>query len=296
MLTLRQTLIVSGPGTGGALTTSFLRAQHLVRPLSLASVARGLEQQRLVVFVTLASTRIFSRRTITSMAELDQAARTVDALLRPAEIEDLAEMFKQRDISLRLVDHAQQLFALLALVPSLVNAPATVVDPGNLIHIRDKFSGGEAVGGIAAGAGGVLIGVALAVTAPVWVLPVGAALFGFGVGFGITAGIMDIVHDSTPPPRSDSQDHSSTPNDLGPDGVPTDESIETPNAVAIGVPPADLDVSSLVNDLGDLSIDFSIDMVLSDLPTGFDSTTGGISGGVGLPGEGGDDSGLNPYG
>lgn len=292
MLTLRQLLIVSGPAAGGALTTDILRARHPVRPLSVASVAHGVEQQRLALFVTLASTRIFTRHPIASMDELAQAARTVDGIVQPAEILALSAAFKQQGISLRLINHLTQTFVLVALVPSLVDAPVTVVNSGNLIQIRDKFSGAEAVGGITAGVGGLIIGIAVTVSAPVWVLPVGAFLLGFGVGVGITAGIMDIAHDSTPPPRSDSQQNIITPNDLGPDGPPG-ESIEVPNAVVIGTPNG-VNVDGILRELGDFSVDFSVDMILADLPTGFDPITDGIPSG-GVPGDGGD-GGLTPIG
>lgn len=183
------------------------------------------------------------------------------------------------------------------MAPSLVNAPTTVVDDGSILHVQDKFSGGEAIGTAATGAGAVLIGLALASTAPVWVLPVGAALLGFGTGFTITAGIMDILHDSAPAPRSDSQDSIPTPNDLGPDG-PGGETIEIPNAVAIGSPPDGSNTDGILRELGEFAISFSVDIVLSDLPVGFDPSTG--SGLPGIPlGDGSDDgdgSGLNPFG
>jgi hypothetical protein len=297
MLTLRQLLIVSGQNSGEILDTAKLRAQYPARPLSLTSLARGVEKQRIIVFVTLVSTRVFRTHNIESMADLATAGRTVDALISASEVMALSEMFRQQGISLRLVSRDRQSFALVGLVPSLVNAPTTLVDQGNLLHVRDKFSGGEAVGGIAAGVGGVLIGIALATSAPVWVLPVGAALLGFGAGFGITAGIMDILHDSAPAPRSDSQDDSATPNDLGPDGP--GETIEVPNAVAIGSPPEGLDTPGVLDELGDFAIDFSVDMVLSDLPVGFDPGSGaGFPGGP-LGGEGngeGEGGGFNPLG
>lgn len=294
MLTLRQLLIVSGQDLE-VLDTAKLRAQYPARPLSLASVTRGVEKQRIVVFVKLVSTRVFRTHNITSLADLALASRTVDALINASEVMALSEMFRQQGISLRLVSRDQQSFALVGLVPSLVNAPTTLVDSSNLIHVRDKFSGGEAVGGIAAGAGGVLIGIALATTAPVWVLPVGAVLLGFGAGFGITTGIMDILHDSTPPPRSDSQDNSVTPNDLGPEGP--GEPIEVPNAVAIGSPPEGLDTTGVLQELGDFSLEFSVDMVLSELPVGFDPGSGaGFPGGpLGDEGEG-EGGGFNPFG
>ena len=102
------------------------------------------------------------------------------------------------------------------------------------------------------------------------------------------------MHDNRSEPRSDSTESAPTPNDLGEPGEP----IEIPNAVAVDIPPDDFNIDGVLQELGDFAIDFSVDMVLSDLPMGFDTSTGTGVPGVRVPGEedNGDGGGSNPFG
>jgi hypothetical protein len=285
MLTIGQLLVIAGPNPGQELSTNVLRSKFPARPLSLKSVIAGYEKQRLVLFVGLVSIKIFRSQNIQSMADLARASQSVDGKPDASQVLALSSTLRKQGLSLRLLDKDLQRAAIIGLAPALVNAPATAINEGNLLHVRDKFSGAEAIGGAVIGVGAVLIGAALAVTAPVWVLPVGAGLLGFGAGVTITSGILDILHDSTPAPRSDSLDSTPTPNDLGTDG-PSNETIEIPNAVAVGSPPEGFNTDSVLQQLSDFSVDFSVDLVLSDLPVGFDPVTG-----AGLPGFPGGDGG-----
>lgn len=285
MLTIGQLLIISGPNPGQELSTNVLRSKFPARPLSLKSVIAGYEKQRLVLFVRLVSIKIFRSQDIQSMADLARASQSVDGKPDASQVLALSSTLRKQGLSLRLLDKDLQRAAIIGLAPALVNVPATAINEGNLLHVRDKFSGGEAIGGAVIGVGAVLIGVALSVTAPVWVLPVGAALLGFGAGFTITTGIMDILHDNPPVPRSDSLESTPMLNDVGPDG-PDGETIEIPNAVAVGSPPEGFNTDGVLKQLGDFAINFSIDIALSDLPVGFDPDTG-----AGLPGFPGGDGG-----
>ena len=129
-------------------------------------------------------------------------------------------------------------------------------------------SGMEAIGGTVLAVGAVGVGIAVGVaTAPAWVLIGSAALVGFGAGFTITSGIMDILDDPERTPRSESPDSTLTPIPFGPDeplGLG-----EIPNAVSIGSPPEDVNTDGALKELGDPSVPFSVDMGISELPFGF---------------------------
>jgi hypothetical protein len=297
MLTIRQLLIVSGQNPGGTLNTNALLAELRPRPLSLKSVISAFEEQRFVIFVSLVSAKILGSHSLLSMDDFAQAAISAEGQMNSHEVLALSSNLREKGLSLRLLDKNLRRAAIVGLASSLVNAPTIPLNNANLLKIQDKFSGGEAIGGAIAAGGAIVVGIGLTATAPVWVLPVGLVIATFGLTFTITTGVMDILHDSQPPPRSNSDEINSTPNDLGPDGM-DGETIEIPNAVAIGSPPDDLNIDSVLQDLGDFSVDFTVDLVLSDLPVGFDTNTGG-----GLPGipvenenDDGGDGGIFPFG
>jgi hypothetical protein len=297
MLTVRQLLVVSGQN-GAALNTNALLAEFPARPLSLKSVITAYEKQRLIVFVSLISTRVLLLPHLRTMDDLLEAAKGVNGQVDSSEVLALSSRLHEQGLSLRLLDKGLRRAAIIGTVPALVNVPTIPINDGNLLHVLDVSSGVTQVGGGLGIIGGTLLAIGLA-TGPIgWVAVTGAVVAGAGGGFLIGTGIFEIWQgDPKPVPRSDSNDNNSTPNDLGSDGS-GGETIEIPNAVAFGSPPDDLNVDGVLQQLGDFAVDFSVDMVLSDLPVGFDAGTG--AGLPGIPdGNGGDDGdggGLNPFG
>ena len=298
MLTVRQLLVVSGQNSGDTLNTNALRAEFPVRPLSLRSVITAYEKQRLVVFVSLISTRVLLLPHIRTMDDLLEAAKGVNGQIDGSEVLALSSRLHEQGLSLRLLDKGLRRAAIIGTVPALVNVPTIPINNGNLLHVLDVSGGVAQVAGGVGIAGGTLIAIGLA-TGPIgWITVAGVLVSGAAAGTLIGNGIFDIWQgDPKPVPRSDSNDNNSTPNDLGSDG-PGDETIEIPNAVALGSPPDDLNVDEVLQQLGDFTVDFSVDMVLSDLPVGFDTSTGaGLPGIPSGDGEGGGDGGdLNPFG
>jgi len=205
------------------------------------------------------------------------------------EVVALTTNLENYGVLVRLVDKDFRHAALIGTVSSLVSVPTTIVDGQNFVQIKDKYSGGEAIGTTVAAVGAVLLTMS---SAPPAMLIVGAALLGLGTGFAISTGVMDILHDSSPAPTKESPDKTKSEMD-SPDSQPDDggdqDTIEIPNAVAIGDPPQGLDVDNLLTDLSD----FSLDLILSDIPVGWDPDTGtGIPlGGADLGGQEGGDSG-----
>ncbi len=194
----------------------------------------------------------------------------------------LTDNLQNYGVLVRLVDKNLRHAALVGTVSALVSVPTTIVDGPNFVTIKDKYSGGEAIGGAIIGVGAVLIGIS---TVPEPASPVlffvGVGLVGFGFGVTVTAGILDILKDSsTSEPEKPSSDNTKSEVDDS-DGSDQD-TIEFPHAIAIGEPPNGFDVDTFVTDLAD----FSVDLVLSDIPGGWDSDAG-----VGLPGV--DDGGLD---
>jgi hypothetical protein len=106
---------------------------------------------------------------------------------------------------------------------------------------------------------------------------------------------MDYLHDTGPAHKSDSQETTPVLDDLGPNGPP-DQTLDVPNAVAIGDAPSGFNVEGVLTQIGDFAIDFAVDMAISDLPVGIDPVTGDfLAGGEG--GEGGEGGGgLPPVG
>jgi hypothetical protein len=297
MLTVRQLLVLSGQN-GDTVHTDALLAQFPVRPLSLKSVASAYEKQRFLLFVTLVSTRVFLSPNIRSVADVIQASKGAEGQMTGSEVLALSSKLREQGLSLRILDKDLRKAVIVGTALPLVNAPTTTVNDGNVLYIRDKYSGAEAIGGTIAAIGGVLVGAALVPEplSPV-LLIVGGSLLGFGAGFAIGSGIMDILHDAPPPPKSDSPESSTTPNEAVPDGDP----IELPNATALGSPPDNFNMDGVLQQLGDFAIDFSVDFVMSDLPTGFDPVTGeglpGFGGGAdGGGADGADGGGVNPFG
>jgi hypothetical protein len=298
MLTTRQALVVSGQN-GDTLHLNALLTEFPARPLSLKSVITAYEKQRLVVFVSLVSTKVFRSPGVLSMDEVIQASIGAQGQMDGREVLALSSKLREQGLSLRVLDRDLRKAAIIGTAPSLVNAPTTVVNDGNLLKIQDRFAGAEAAGGIAAGVGGVIIAIAFIPEpfSPV-LLIIGGVLLGGGAGFGIGAGVMDILHDTPPPPKSNSPETSTTPNDAGPDG-PDGQTIELPNAVAVGSPPDGFSTDGVLQQLGDIAIDFSVDFVLSDLPVGFDPVNGDGLPGYGDGGDGGgagDDGDIIPVG
>lgn len=279
------------------LDSSVGERQSPARPLSLRSVIAAYEKQRFVVFVTLVSTRVLRLPNIRTMDDLLNAANGIDGKIDGHEVLALSSWLRQQGLSLRLLDKDLRRAAIIGTVPSLVNVPTLPINSGNLLHVLDVSSGVAQVAGGAGIVGGTLIAIGLA-TGPIgWIALAGVVVAGAAAGTFIGSGIFDIQQgDPKPTPRSDSNDSNSTPNDLGPDG-PAGETIELPNAVALGSPPDGLNTDGVLQELGDFAVDFSVDMALSDLPVGFDAGTGaGLPGiGGGYSGDGGD-GGFNPFG
>jgi len=286
MLTVRQLLLVSEP-QGEELHVASLLAQYRARPLSVKSAAAAYERQRFVVFVSLVSARVLTLPAVHSMDDLTRAAQGPDGQMSGPEILALSSALRDQGLSLRLLDPDRRRAVIIGNAPSLVNAPATEVNNTNLLKVQDKYAAVEAGGGVVAGFGLFLMGAG----APV----AGAAVFGFGAGLVFGAALMDYLHDTSPAHKSDSQETTPVLDDLGPDG-PADQTLDVPNAVAIGDAPGGFNVEGVLTQIGDFAIDFAVDMVISDLPVGIDPVSGDfVPGGEGDVG-GGEDGGLLPVG
>src|SRR5206468_846232 len=109
---------------------------------------------------------------------------------------------------------------------------------------------------------------------------IGVGLTAFGGGLSTGAGIIELQKDSPPAPAKDSSDKTKSEVE-SPEGQPDDDqdSIEIPNAVAIGDPPNGFDVDGLLADMADFTLDLAVSDIIS---LGWDSDAG-----VGLPGLGG---------
>jgi hypothetical protein len=263
-------------------------------PYSLARLIAAYEKQRRVYFVSLISPRILLSDDVQTFEDLVRLSPDFHGQMTRSEVLALTALLQSHGVALRFVDKHFRHAALAGSVPSLVSVPTTIVNGQNFITIKDKYSGAEATGGSVATSGTVIIGVALNVPPPnMWLVLVATlGVVTFPALLVLGAGVLDIMHDSPPAPVKASPTSSASevdsPENTGPDGGDQD-TIEIPNAVAIGDAPNGLDVDGLVADLGDLAVDF----VLSDLPIGWDPDAG-----VGLPGLGagdlggsGDDSG-----
>jgi hypothetical protein len=309
MLTLRQLLVASGNGSD-ALHASTLLAQFSPRPLSVRSVITAIEKQRIVLIVELISTKVLALPDVKTVPDVLRVGATPAG--RPSAEEFLAfsRELREYNLSLRLLTKDLRYAAIVGEVPELVNAPAGVVNDGNFITVKDKYSGASSIGGGIAtfGAGMFAIGTLPTPASPA-LLIIGSAAFGLGAGIMIGAGVLDMMQGTPPPPKAHSPQSSSTPNEAGPDGpdgldTPQGDNLEVPNAVALGTPPDGLETDGMLQQLGDFAVDFTVDMALSDLPIGFDPANGhGLPGFPDLGGDqegsggpGGGDTGFYPVG
>jgi len=264
--------------------------------LSLKSIIAAYEKQRLVVFVTLISTRLMGSVHAHSVPELLQALQDSDGQPDRSEVQALAATLQEHGLLLRLVDKNLRRAAIIGTPPALASVPSVVIDGQNLTHIKDWFSGAAATAsGVALGAG-FIVTIALAgpttlAAAPTVLLLGGSFALGAAAGALVGLGINEMLYSDPPPPRSNSPQSDSTPNEVGPNGE-GGGTIEIPNSVAIGSPPDGLDTGDLLQELGDFSLDF----VLADIPVGWDEDAGqafpGLGGGV----DGGDGGDFDPFG
>jgi hypothetical protein len=302
MLTIRQLLILSGQSGGDTLNTNALLAPLRPRPLSLKSVISAFEKQRVLLFVSLVSPRLLQSRRFASISDLLEASKGSEGQINASEILALSTKLREHGLSLRVLDKELRRAAIIGTVPSLFTVLTVPLSDSNLPQIFDVLEPGPgafvAVGAVEV-AGSVLailflpeLSIGILLVAVTW-----AALGSIAMGIGLADLLGPSKDAPKPAPQADSTDTNTTPNDIGSDD-PAGEPIEIPNAVAFGSPPDDFNLDGVLQDLGDFSVDFTVDMVLSDLPVGFDANTGG--GLPGIPGEnGGDDGGgggFNPFG
>ena len=127
LLTARQALIVSRQNAADSLHTNALLAEFPGRPLSLRSVIRAYESQRILVFVTLISTKVFLSPNITSVGQLIQASHGADGQMIGQEVLAPSSKLREQCLSLRVLDKDLRRAAIVGTSISLVTAPTTAV-------------------------------------------------------------------------------------------------------------------------------------------------------------------------
>lgn len=287
MLTVRQLLAASGQ-ISGDLHTNALPRQFVGKSLSLRSAIALYEKQQRIYFVSLVSPRILLSNDVHTFEDLMRLSSSPEGQMTKDEVEALTSDLERAGILLRLVDKDFRHGALIGTVPALANAPAVEVNGQNFVQVRDKYGSLEAIGGGIVSAGGAFIGVG-SVLGPSWLLiGVGIGITGWGLAFLAVIGILDLMQDNTPlitPSQNTKKSEVESPD--GQADASDQDTIEIPDAVAIGDPPKGFDVDKIVTDLGDSALD----QILSDIPVGWDPDTG-----TGIPLGGGDFGGQGDEG
>ena len=192
-----------------------------------------------------------------------------------SEVIALSTLLESHGVLLRAVDKHFRQAAIVGTVASLVSVPGTIVNGQDFITVKDKYAGAEAIGGAVAGGGALIVAipgvVAVSPEAAVALFMIGSVIAAAGIGWTIGVGVMDILQNSPPPPSTPSPDKTKSEVD-SPDVPEGDDpnTIEIPNAVAIGDPPNGFDVDSVVTEVGNLAVD----LIMADLPIGWDPDAG----------------------
>ena len=203
------------------------------------------------------------------------------------EVQAFADFLEGRGAYLRFVTPDFRRGAIVGTIGSLETVPTAPVNDGSFIHIRDEIRGGETQGMALIAVGGT-----------VTVVGSGTIVSALGLGL-VGAGLFMVMYyarrdmKSPPPAEKPSSDNSDTPNDLG-DLYAPEENIELPNAVAVGEPENGINTDTLLASLGRSSVD----IIINDIPIGWDEDTGGpttgLGGGpIGDGGDSGDDGGFS---
>jgi predicted phage tail protein len=290
MLTVKQLLVASGQSSREVMHVNGLRQQIAGPrgPFSLAKVIAAYANQRRVYFVSMTSANILLSDDVQTFNDLVSLSPDFHGELTKSEVETFAANLENFGVLLRFVDKNLRQAAIIGTVASINSVPTVTVDAQNFITVKDWFAGASKVGTGLGAVGTVLITIALAPTLAAGgeaILVVGAVGVAIGAGIVVGAGIAEMLQDDPPTPQKPSSDNTSNDVD-SPDGplVPGDQdTIEIPNAVAVGDPPNGVQVDDLLTDVGD----FALDLALANIPIGWDPDAG-----VGLPGLGSGD--LNP--
>jgi hypothetical protein len=250
--------------------------------LSITKLSEAFGSQRWIVFVDLISPSILKSNDVNSFADLVRLAPDYHGLMSRDELAEFSNWLVGKGLSLRFVDKNLRRAAIVGTAVSLVEAPVVPINDGTFIGIRDNgdyvATGVIAIGGaiVAVGAAGPIVGLGGEAAASAVVI---GSLFVVGAaGYFIYKGLFP-DEPVPPPPRTPSRSRGGTRSALDPDDgqgetPPADEdnanSVEVPNAVAVGDPPDGVDLDGLVTDLGEMSLS----EILETLPIGWDPDTG----------------------
>jgi hypothetical protein len=254
----------------------------------LAKAAATVGKQRRIIYLALVSPKVFDSDQVHSFEDLIHLQNDLSVRMARSEIDAFKDHLESHGLFLRLVDKSFSSCAIVGSTLAMSAVQVVPLDAQSFLTIKDAVSGAKdiaagiiAVGAIvatAAAAGPPVAGV-LGITAANagLVFEVGVALTALGAGILIGVGLGEIPVPANAPIQQ-------AP--LGPHDGGTSEadSVDIPDAIAIGDPPNGFDADAALTDLGNLALD----LTLVQIPVGWDSDAGVALPGIGADGLGGD--------